>query len=336
MSIPKISVLVPICNAEKYLRKCLDSLVNQTMPDIEIVCINDGSTDSSLSIIKDFAANDNRIVIIDKPNSGYGDSMNQGLLIAKGEYIGIVESDDFADCVMFEKLYQLTDNGSVDIVRSNFYNYWDTKGDADFYEADFLCYNKVINLSDEPRLLLLPPAIWSALYRKDFLLENGIRFLPTPGASYQDTSFFVKTLCKAKRFIYTKEKFLHYRQDNPSSSVKQCTLKKVKYVHTEYQECDKFLNEEQMVYERIKSFYNTVKLKAFLWNLLRVDDTNGYLGLMQNDSLGILQNEIYEMKYFSLPEIMILKSLKNNFLGTICLLLKLRKVKQVVLKTFSE
>ena len=126
------------------LSKCLDSLVNQTLQEIEIICINDGSTDNSLGIINTFAAKDNRIVVIDKPNSGYGDSMNRGLELAKGEYIGIVESDDFADRDMFEQLYNLTDHGSIDIVRSNYYMFWDDKGDADCFHADIRNYGKII------------------------------------------------------------------------------------------------------------------------------------------------------------------------------------------------
>lgn len=331
MNIPKVSVLVPICNVEKYLAQCLDSLVKQTLREIEIICINDGSTDNSLSIIKDFAAKDNRIVIIDKPNSGYGDSMNRGLSVANGEYIGIVESDDFADSVMFEKLYQLSANGMADIVRSNYYEYWDDKGDIEFLEADITQYDKVISLSDEPTLLLMYPAIWSAIYRKAFLLKNDIRFLPTPGASYQDTSFFIKTICKAQNIVYTKDKFLHYRQDNASSSVKQCSLQKAKYVHTEFQECDEFLKTEQKRYEEIRSFYNTKKLRTFLWNLYRVDDKKGYLELMRNDCLGILTEGVYEKQYFSATEKIILQKLKNNSLDTICLLLKAKKVKQAII-----
>ena len=330
MNIPKVSILVPICNVEKYLAQCLDSLVNQTLKEIEIICINDGSTDHSLAIIKEFADKDKRIIIIDKPNSGYGDSMNRGLAIAKGEYIGIVESDDYADVVMFEKLYKLTDNSSVDIVRSNYYKYWDTKGDADYFTADIRHYNMVINLYDEKKLLLIPAAIWSAIYRRTFLLENDIHFLPTPGASYQDTSFFIKTLCKAQKIVYTKDKFLHYRQDNSSSSVKQCALKKAEYVHTELQECDEFLRKEPKRYEKIKRFYNTKKLKTFLWNLYRVDDKKGYLELMRKDCLDILMSEKYEKDYLSKTEKIILAKLKNNSLGTVCLILKLKRAKQAI------
>jgi glycosyltransferase involved in cell wall biosynthesis len=103
----KVSILVPICNVEKFLGKCLCSIVNQTLTDIEIICINDGSKDQSLEIIKKFVKDDQRIVVIDKPNSGYGDSMNKGMGIAKGEYIGIVESDDFINANMFDELYSL-------------------------------------------------------------------------------------------------------------------------------------------------------------------------------------------------------------------------------------
>ena len=110
---PKVSILVPIFNVEKYLRQCLDSIVNQTLKDIEIICINDGSTDSSPAIIDEFAKNDPRIVILTKTNSGYGDSMNQGLKKATGEYIGIVESDDWVDIDMFENLYDIAVKNNV-------------------------------------------------------------------------------------------------------------------------------------------------------------------------------------------------------------------------------
>ena len=104
MSQPSVSILVPCYNVEKYIHQCMDSIISQTLKDIEIICINDGSKDNTLSILKEYADKDKRIVIIDKSNSGYGDSMNQGLKKANGEYIGIVESDDFVEPNMFETL----------------------------------------------------------------------------------------------------------------------------------------------------------------------------------------------------------------------------------------
>ena len=96
---PAVSVLIPCYNVEKYLRQCLDSVVNQTLKDMEILCINDGSTDSTPAVIKEYAAKDSRIRVIDKPNSGYGDSMNRALDAATGEYVGIVESSTASQLV---------------------------------------------------------------------------------------------------------------------------------------------------------------------------------------------------------------------------------------------
>lgn len=324
----KVSILVPICNVEKYLRQCLESLVNQTLKDIEIICINDGSSDNSLAIIKDFAKKDNRIVIIDKPNSGYGDSMNRGLAIAKGEYIGIVESDDFADIDMFEQLYRLAQRGNVDIVRSNFYFYWADRGDVDIFHAEIRNYEKIVDLIQEKELMLVSPAIWTAIYRREFLLENGIKFLTTPGASYQDLSFSIKALFMARSLIYTDDCYIHYRQDNPSSSVKQCALAKVLFIHDEFNDADQYMKRFPKKYAEIETVYNTKKLNTFIWNLCRVDNKKAYIQVFQKDSREILQNENYKKSYFTKPQLIILKCLKMNLVNTICVILKIRNFKQ--------
>ena len=122
----KVSIVVPIYNVEKYLSQCLESLVNQSLKDIEIICVNDGSTDESAKIIDDFAKRDNRIKVITKENTGYGNSMNQGFDAASGEYLGIVESDDYADRNMFETLYNIAKNNDLDVVKSSYYFYYST------------------------------------------------------------------------------------------------------------------------------------------------------------------------------------------------------------------
>ena len=114
---PKVSIIVPVYNMERYLGKCLDALTKQTLVDIEIVAVNDGSTDSSLNILRAYAEKDPRIRIIDKPNSGYGASMNRGIDEARGEYIGIVEPDDYPDLVMFDKLYKAAKKHTCDLVK---------------------------------------------------------------------------------------------------------------------------------------------------------------------------------------------------------------------------
>ena len=123
-----VSIIVPVYNVENYLEKCISSLLNQTLQDIEIICVNDGSTDNSLQILKEFAICDSRIKIISKDNSGYGDSMNVGIANAQGEYIGIVESDDFALGDMFANLYLIIKEKEADVIKSNYYSFSEKLG----------------------------------------------------------------------------------------------------------------------------------------------------------------------------------------------------------------
>ena len=127
---PKLSILVPIYNVEKYLDECLSSLAKQTLKDIEIVCINDGSTDESLKIIQKYAKKYPNFAVINKRNSGYGDSMNRGLEKATGEYIGIVESDDFIELNAFKELYNLAKKTSADIVKANYFYHTDNSDEV--------------------------------------------------------------------------------------------------------------------------------------------------------------------------------------------------------------
>ena len=111
----KVSIIVPTYNVEQYLAECMDSITGQTLRELEIICVNDGSTDGSLNILKKYAASDDRIIIIDKKNEGYGRAMNDGLDRASGEYVGIVEPDDYVDLHMYEDLYRIAKEKNLDI-----------------------------------------------------------------------------------------------------------------------------------------------------------------------------------------------------------------------------
>ena len=265
----KVSVLVPIYNVEQFLPECLDSLVNQTLKEIEIICINDGSKDGSLSIIKKYAKNDKRILIIDKKNSGYGDSMNQGLKKATGEYIGIVESDDFIDLDAFEKLYRIAKHENVEVVKSNFYEYFgDTKTDktvSNLFPVSEV--GRVIDPREEHQIFYQPPCIWAAIYKREFLEDNEIKFLPTPGASYQDTGFNFKVWAMARRVYYVKRAFLHYRQDNSNSSVKDAG--KVYCVKEEYDEIERYLGERGLM-DELGPLVFTCRFGGYIWNMHRL------------------------------------------------------------------
>ena len=127
---PVLSLLIPIYNVQRYLRECLDSALAQTLKDIEIICINDGSTDNSPAIIREYMERDRRVKMIDKANSGYGDSMNHGLEMARGKYVGILESDDFMASDALEKLVSAADSNNADFAKANFDFYWSSPRSA--------------------------------------------------------------------------------------------------------------------------------------------------------------------------------------------------------------
>lgn len=265
---PKVSILIPCYNVEKYIRQCMDSVVNQTLKDIEIIAINDGSKDNTLSILKDYAKNDKRIIIIDKANSGYGDSMNQGLKKATGEYIGIVESDDFVELNMFETLYNTAIKNNVEVVKSNYYEYTTkTNTNKKAFIVPKQDLNQVILPREKQGIFWPAPCIWSAIYKRDFLTQNNIEFLPTPGASYQDTAFNFKVWLMAERVFFISEAFLHYRQDNENSSVNN--PRKVFCVCDECHEIERFAKASPY-YDEVKYLIPIIKFGCYNWNFTRL------------------------------------------------------------------
>ena len=210
---PAVSLLVPVYNVEKYLSRCLESARDQTLENIEVICINDGSTDRSPEIIREFVEADARFRSVDKENSGYGASMNMGLRAARGKYVGILESDDFIEPQFLEILFNTAEKNKAEVVKSNFFFYWSSPKEKNelFELVTPSMANRLVSPQEEQDIFYLKPSIWSAIYRRDFLLENSIDFLETPGASYQDAGFNFKVWASAVRVVYLHEAYLHYR-----------------------------------------------------------------------------------------------------------------------------
>ncbi len=229
---PIVSVVVPVYNVRDYLQQCLDSICSQTLREIEIICVNDGSTDGSDQIIRDYAEKDSRIILINKPNSGYGASVNQGLDAATGEYVAIVETDDFIDAKMYQELYKLAiERGTVDIIKSSYWLYYDTedgKGETKPAPIAAACNPPlaVFDVFEYPEIIYHHPSIWSCLYRRDFLNENNIRFVEAKGAGWVDNPFLIESFCRAKRITWTPDAYYYYRQTNPNASsfLKDCSM----------------------------------------------------------------------------------------------------------------
>lgn len=218
----KLSVLVPIYNVSKYLHQCLDSLQAQTVEDMEIICLNDGSTDNCKEIIESYVKRDSRFKLIDKNNTGYGNTLNVGLAAAEGDYVGIVESDDFIDANMMQELLEIIDKTQVDVVKSD-YKYSSIDSSLDNVVSGNLKglpSNITFNPHEEEKIFLVGQSLWSALYRRDFLLKNNIKFHETPGASFQDVSFAFMVMANAEQVYLVDKAFYHYRVSNPNASMK--------------------------------------------------------------------------------------------------------------------
>ncbi|MBQ7633210.1 MAG: glycosyltransferase [Alphaproteobacteria bacterium] len=209
---------------EQYLRECLDSVVNQTLREIEIICVDDGSTDSSLDILKEYAAKDKRVTVIKQENLHAGVARNAGLAVAKGEYIHFLDSDDWIDLDTYQQLYNLIQEKQADFVKFKSYTYDNEErkivssyftnmsavndnhfGRFNDWKTE---YQTLVNVSDAP---------WSGIYNRDFLISNHILFDNLLCAN--DTSFFYRCLVSAKKIYLEQRRFVYYRINNSASLI---------------------------------------------------------------------------------------------------------------------
>lgn len=273
---PKVSILVPTYNVEPYLVQCMDSLVNQTLKEIEIIVVNDGSTDNSLEILKSYAEKDDRIILIDKENGGYGVGMNVATSHATGEYIGIVEPDDHVPLRMYEDLYNKVKEYDLDFVKADFYRFAknENTGDVQYIHnhlsKDPEDYNVVFNPSEEPRRIKHIMNTWSGIYRRSFLEEYNIVYNETPGASFQDNGFFFQTFAFAKRAMILDTPYYLNRRDNPNSSVKDPG--KVYAMNIEYDHIRKILVQHPETWEKFRGIFWYKKFYNGTFTLSRISD----------------------------------------------------------------
>ena len=264
---PKLSILVPVYNVEEFLPLCLETIKNQSFKDFECLLINDGSTDGSLDILKKTAKDDKRFRVIDKKNSGYGASLNLGIKEAKGEYIGIVEPDDFVHRDFYQKLFKSSD---ADIIKSSFMRFhgktWESYPERVFHEVRKNVPKNCMKIrpKENHRIFIVDPTIWSAVYKKDLIKKNKIEFLETPGASYQDAGFQFKTFVSAKEIFCIDESLYYYRVDNNNSSVK--SDKKSEMVKKEFDEIDKFIKDKK----EFQEIADACRFRSYNWNLNRL------------------------------------------------------------------
>ena len=275
---PKISVIVPIYGVEAYLRECLDSILAQTLKDLEIILIDDGSKDKCPQIIDEYTQKDTRIVAIHKGNGGYGSAMNVGLAKATGEYVGIVEPDDYIESNMYEDLYGIAKQFDSDIVKSCFYDNLQAKEDQIVlktkWEDDKIPQNRSFNIRECGLFLKYHPSVWSCIYKREFLKKHNIRFVEASGSGWTDNPFQVQTMCLAERINYTPKAYYYWRRLNKdvSDDLKDYTIpfKRSDEIHQWLEENN--INDEEILsnlYMREMAYVSIVLGKKDLEN---VDD----------------------------------------------------------------
>lgn len=270
-----LSVIVPVYNAQDYLETSLESLALQRLDKgaVEFVLIDDGSTDSSLSIINEFSRKDERFVVISRENKGYGQTLNEGIAKARSDFIGVLEPDDFIEGQMYFDLLAKAKEFDVDIVRSNYKKFW-TKPEIE--DEVITITNGIeygIKFSPQENLdcLYLDPAIWSMIVKKKLIVDNKISFLPTPGAAFQDTSYSFKLWACAKSALCVDRAYVNYRQDNENSSINNPNVSE--FVSVEYEEIYRFICENfgGCKAQRLSEVAMRRQFLAYVWNYERLE-----------------------------------------------------------------
>lgn len=267
----KVSIIVPVYNVEKYLVECLNSLINQSLKEIEIICGDGGSTDNSLNILREFEKKDSRIKVISRKNSGYGQSVNECISLAKGEYIGIVESDDKVKKNMYKTLYYYAKKYELDWIRSDIYFYYPNKflkktfRESATYNGNY--YNTVLNPQNDIRPYRSTLHTWAGIYNRNFLNKYDIKHNETDGGSFQDVGFYLKTLYYAKRVYFLDKPFYMWRQDNPNSSIHYNSKKLVEKSFKEWELNKEYLQNNPNVNNRMWESYNYRRYFSYLWTI---------------------------------------------------------------------
>lgn len=238
---PAVSVIVPVYNSELYLRRCLDSLVNQSLKRIEIICVDDGSVDGSLNILNEYAKRDSRIIVLSQKNKGPSATRNAGMKIATGKYIGFIDSDDWVDLNFFEELYSAAEKYSADIACASaerMYQ-WGIR-----YQILFVGKEQVLTSANEKFLATLVPLfsyVWNKIYRRDVLQKLNLQFQEEV-REWEDIDFSINALYYMPKLV-TVPSICYYYWENPGSITKNIPQSKQPAFRSKRLDAIKFLRK---------------------------------------------------------------------------------------------
>lgn len=217
MGNPKVSIIVPIYNVEKYLDRCMESLLNQTLKDIEIIMVDDGSPDNCPKMCDEYAKKDKRVKVIHKKNGGLGFARNSGLDIATGEYVAFVDSDDFTDTDAYRCLYETAKERGADVVYAGFHSQQSDLSETTFFTLDkewvgkdILSFLGEMLYNDKPQEENISMSMWNAIYRRSVIENNHIRFKSEREVLSEDAVFHMSLLPLCKKVVCIPKIFYHY------------------------------------------------------------------------------------------------------------------------------
>lgn len=221
----RVSVIMPSLNVSAYIEECIKSAIRQTLTDIEIICIDAGSADGTFEILKKYEKLDNRIKVISFGVKSYGAQVNHGISVSQGEYVAILETDDFVGPKMYETLYHAAEQYHVDYAKADYKKFFALANGEYLYsvikqfeDEDVGLYGKLLDPHTFDYLYKTDFNIWRGIYRREFLIQNEICLNESAGAAYQDIGFMEKVMAAAQKAIYLDKPSYYYRMDRGNAS----------------------------------------------------------------------------------------------------------------------
>lgn len=221
----KVSVILPSLNVADYIHECLDNVLHQSLQELEIISVDAGSTDGTREILNEYAKKDSRIVLLQSDVRSYGRQVNMGLAYASGEYIAILETDDWIASDMYRCLYEYAKENQLDYAAADFDMFYQLQSGAYYFTRHHLFppdmqdwYGEILDTEQIATLRSTDYVLWRGIYKREFLNANQIRLHESPGAAFQDMGFLQQVKSYARKAIYIDESFYRYRQDREDAS----------------------------------------------------------------------------------------------------------------------
>lgn len=313
MTSPKVSVIVPVYNVEKYLYRCIDSLINQTFKDIEIIAVNDGSTDNSLNILNEYCEKDNRVRVINRQNSGVSESRNKGIENSTGDYILFVDSDDWIDEDMIKQMYYHGKSSDSDIVMCSYMREFENHSKEKLFDLVDITVYEDDDVKKLNRQIIGPinkelssgegidslGTIWAKLYKSDLIKKSGNKFIDLREiGSAEDTLFNIFILKHANRITFINKPYYHYWKGNEESLTSGYNPNLIKQWESLFKYIENFIKENNLGSDFHEALNNRIAMSMLGLGLNECNKKNKLSTIKKVKNLSlILNNDLISKSY---------------------------------------